>query len=266
MHHIEFIGIPGSGKSTLCKQLVHSLRKINENYYLTSEEAFLCVARIRIDKVFRQILRVLPDFLAIKLANRVINRTLLQFEAQNEFLACYGEAFQDFLSSESFFNLTTKDSKIVIGGFLQTGALYQLIKETNKIDRNSIVFYDEGLVQKSMMFVSHRTHNGGENENLYRYLDHIPLPDVIIFVEADLPISHDRMVGRQKGLTGRTQELDKDAIKTYLRNAENHWNEVVAWLKTNRKTVTIKIANYGSVDKTVKDLKEKVIPFLHSQS
>ena len=118
MFRVEFIGIPGVGKSTIARKLVHSLKSADEDRYLTLEQAFLYVCKAKVDKPYRIILKGIPDIIAIRLSNKLINRSLMQFDAQNRFLAKSGKSFDAFLSSMEFDNLSIDDRQNVISAFI----------------------------------------------------------------------------------------------------------------------------------------------------
>ncbi len=259
MYIVEFIGVPGSGKSTIRRKIMLELKKKDDTKYITLEEAFLYSARNRVDVAYRLILKILPNFLAMKFIAKITNRSLLQFESQNKFLAYHGKAFQIFLESKEYLDLSPVDRKIVIGAFFYIGALHQLIKDANQIDNNTAVFYDEGFVQKSMMFVSSRTHRNEKKDALYDYLDHIPFPNLIIFVKTNLLTCQRRLMTRQGGLPERLQKLGSNVIAQFLTNSENHWNEVFSWLEKNSKSEIIEVDNNGSIEGAVDKLAYTII-------
>ena len=97
MFRVEFIGLPGSGKSYLRKMLVRRLQLVDNKKYVTSEEAFFEVSRRKMDKVYRHAINILPVYFAMKLIHKLINRSLMQFDAQNSFLAKWGMVLEIFL-------------------------------------------------------------------------------------------------------------------------------------------------------------------------
>lgn len=252
MLHVEFIGIPGAGKSTIRSTLLKELKRDNRQRYLGAEEAFLLVARRRIDKVYRVILNFLPDDMGVKFIKRILNRSRMQFEAQNDFLAHYGEALKILFASQEFKTLSYDDRKIVISGFLEIVSIYQAISED--IDDSTVVLFDEGFVQKSMMFISHKEYCYRKNDNALEYLRHIPLPDLTVYIKTNPVSSNKRMMIRSKGLTKRLNKVDCDAVAQFLVNAEAHLEDVVALLNKEGKTTVLEIINDNSLDEIVKKL------------
>ena len=77
----------------------------------------------------------------------------MQFQSQNRFLAKNGKSFESFLSSIEYDKLSVDDRETVISGYMQAGSVYECI--TNGcFSENTVVFFDEGFVQKSLMFNS----------------------------------------------------------------------------------------------------------------
>lgn len=251
MFYIEFIGIPGVGKSTMMDTFLKEARKQKEHEYLGTEEAFHKAGVGRLNKIYRLLSVILPRSIEVKITREVINMSLIQFDAQNEFLARHGKALKAFLDSSEFSGLSYEDRKIVIGGYLSTASTYQMILD--EAEDGVTVFFDEGMVQKSMMFVSHQEALPLESEHLLEYLRHTPLPDLTIYLKADLENSRSRMMTRSKGLTKRLKKIDNDYVLKFLANAHNHMERVASFLKTEGKTV-VEVDNNNSVDEAVRIL------------
>ena len=244
---VEFLGLPGVGKTTLRKDLLERLSNGGGVKYLSSDEAFLQVARKYADNVFRKPLNILPHFLARKFADKLQNRTLMQFEAQNRFLASSGKALEAFLRSDAFSNMSLNDRRLVIGSFLETGSLVTCIE--GHLERESMVFFEEGLVQKSIMFVDHANDSSIDKDNVYAYLENIPLPDLVVYITADLETCKHRMISRPDGLTQRLKTADDEKIGRFLTYSHNHLECVADWLKSHCNERFVEINNqHGFAD------------------
>lgn len=251
MFSVEFIGIPGSGKSTLRSELLKSLKIDSRQKCIDTEEAFIYVARSRLNRLYRVLLKPFPRNLEIRFIKKMMNHSPMEIESQNEFLARYGEALNAFLASPGFRQMVFDDRKIVVGAFLAVGALYQASSE--QIGDDTAVFFDEGLIQKSMMFVSHN--NDHRNDNyVFDYLNHIPLPNLIVYVKADVALCVERMKLRSKGLTKRLAKADGDGAKRFLTNADDHMEKAVALLKKGGMSTVLEVNNNTSVGETLKML------------
>lgn len=225
--NVEFIGLPGAGKTTFRRALLDVLHSQANQRYLSVEDAFLQIARRHIDGLYRLPLRILPAAPARALSSRLINRNLMQFEAQNRFLAHYGDSLAAFLASPAFAAMTTDNRSLMIESFLETAALLECV--AHYLPKKQVVLFEEGLLQKSFMFVDHQTDTGIDPACVYRYLESIPLPDLVIYVQAGRDTCYQRMIDRPDGLTRRLRSATEQQIDHFLQQLEVHLNMVVKW-------------------------------------
>lgn len=229
---IEFIGLPGSGKTTLRNRLL-SDPNINDNVVLESaEQVFVRVAKNRAERSVRIPLKLLAGRAALGFAARYASRSQLRFEAQARFLARYGESLSAFLSSLCFDSMTELNRQRVIGSYLELGALWECL--AGEADEGRAILFEEGLVQKSMMFVDHLGCDVREVAAIEQYLRAIPAADLVIYVKTSADTSLHRMLARPDGLTDRLRELDEPSIGEFLSRAEEHMALVCSWLRESR--------------------------------
>lgn len=242
MHRVETFGIPGAGKSTIRQALLPLLKKERRDMCLSIEEAFARVAKRRIDRHFRIPLKLLPDSAGVLLAEKFLNRSLMQHNALCTFLARHGQAFSAFLSSHEFSCLSEEDRRDVISFFFQIGSMYECI--SGELEGQTVVFFDEGFVQKSFMFVSHTADCGDDTGALHRYLQHVPLPHVLVVLNAEPSVCLERLVGRPRGLTERLKRFSgSQGIVQFLERAEKHVGMVLSWLRENSNVQIIEHHN-----------------------
>lgn len=231
--HIEFIGLPGAGKTTLRRKLLSSLHRDGDVRCISSEEAFLQVSKENIDRILRYPLKFLPHSAALAFAKKLANRSIMQFEAQNQFLANHGAAPDAFLSSDTYGHMSNLDRQRVIGSFLSMASLWQC---TNVLSmKEKVIFFEEGLVQKSFMFVDHSQSGTNEKDKILCYLENIPRSDLVIYVSASMQTSWDRMQSRPDGLTDRLKHADDETIRYFLEVSLAHLDIVTEWLTDNRR-------------------------------
>jgi len=231
--HIEFIGLPGAGKTTLRKRLLSSLQQDGDSRCISSEDAFLETSKDSIDWILRYPLRYLPHSIALSFSRKLTNRSRMQFEAQNQFIAGHGAALNAFLASVTCLRMSNLDRQRVIGSFLSMGALWQCTSTAST--KNKVVFFEEGLVQKSFMFVDHSQRETNDKDKILRYLENIPHADLVIHVSASIQTSWSRMLSRPDGLTDRLKHADDDTIGCFLRASRAHLDVVTEWLTENRR-------------------------------
>lgn len=256
MYRVEFIGVPGSGKSTVRKKLIERFKSIDKKQYLSIEEAFLEVSKEQLETVYRVILNILPKKIALNVSNKLLNRNLMQFDAQNRFLAKWGKSFEAFLASVEFGKMVTNERKLVISAFIEVGSLFECIN--GKLSEESIVFFEEGFVQKSFMFISPSNNEHTDKSNLYKYLDNIPLPDLVVYINTDLESCYARMLARPEGLTRRLNKVEKSGILNFLKMCDSHLQIITNWLNKNKNINLIEINNNQDLKSVTYDLEKRI--------
>lgn len=257
MFHIEFIGIPGSGKSTIRDALIKRLQKTDRNRFLKIEDALFLVSKEKTDTIYRGLINLLPPNLGFKVVEKLFNRTLMQFEAQNRFLAKYGKSLGAFFSSEDYDQMDLKDRDNVLTALIETGSLYEVVH--TEINDETSVFFEEGFIQKSFMFISHLRERKEYSEALHNYLKYIPFPNVVIYVKSDFATCYSRMKQRPKGLTQRLKNSNEEVVLDFLKRADAHLIEVIDWLTQHSKTRILEVPNNSeNLDDVLNGLEAKI--------
>lgn len=248
MKYFEFVGMPGSGKSAVSAALVNKLKLTCGRRYLSIEEAFYLVSKGRIDRCFRWPFYVLPRQLALRFASKLQNRSIFQFDAQNRFIAKYGNALKVYLMSEGYSNASLVDRKNSIEFFLDTGSNYSIVSDG--LDEKCVVLFSEGFVQKSSMFLSSRA-TSISMPLMDEYLSNIPCPDLLFYVNADPESCADRMLSRPRGLPLRMRGFEDGDVLNYLRRVDSHLKGAVEYLKCNYGLEVIEIDNSDTLEKSI---------------
>jgi thymidylate kinase len=247
MPFVEFVGTPGSGKSTLMAAVVAQLRKKRGDLFLTADDALFDAARHGIDPVFKIPLTLLPRPVAKAFFTKIGNRSYWQLDGQGRFLAKNDRIFRDILDSEPFRSLSLAEKEIVLSGFQQAGGAYECIRQCST--QEQYIFFDEGLLQKSMMFVAPLAATR-DAAALNRYLAAVPLPDIAVVLDLDQKRCRERMRGRSKGLIRRLQGDSPDAIEAFLNNAVRHWQSIVDWLENESATRVVTLSSAARIEMT----------------
>ena len=252
---VEFIGLPGSGKSTVMRQFFAGL-PAQEVRYLPEGAALLMVGRRKFDRIFRIPLKLLPQGFALQVCPKVWLKSRQRAECQVRFLAKHGAALGAFTSSGIHDAMSTVDRFRVIDSFLETGAFREFLDDPQMADR--IVLFGEGLVQKSFMFVDH-SDVVVESADVVRYLEKIPLPDLVINLRVSTSVSFERMTGRASGLTQRLKAADAATIRRFLDKAAHHLDLLSGWFARNHPDRMLTIDNRDSVASASAELRERLL-------
>ncbi|HOO44651.1 MAG TPA: hypothetical protein PLM29_00375 [Deltaproteobacteria bacterium] len=215
MVHVEFIGTPGSGKSTIRSLLLESLNS-HEISCLSMEQALLSSLKLNVDGIlFKCFLNILPENLALKYAPLIFTRSALRYTAQNAFLSTHGKPVATFLSNNFFLQAPANEKEAVLSRFLLTASQYHLIRE--HIAEKMPVLFDEGFLQRSAsLFVSTGKSSLPDTTFFSAYLDTIPLPDIVLYLNSDIKICLDRIMNRPKGLPDRLAGKPHKEIMSYI--------------------------------------------------
>lgn len=251
MFHIEFVGLPGSGKSTLYRAIDKKFRMRNNNLKSAEQALFDVFKDLRTDRKYPRYLRVIPDFLLERKITTVFKCSDYRFHAQNRFFARKGSTFDAFLRSSAFDQMGMDERGKVILWFLNFAATYQLIEDNLQSDIG--VVFDEGFMQKSMsLFTSPNVAYPAKRE-LFGYLDTVPLPDLLIWVITDKERCVSRILSRGEGKSLRMHDRERDAIGSYLSAVQAHFTRLMEWV-ANRRTVVVSIDNDRGLDEVVNEL------------
>lgn len=238
---VEFLGLPGSGKTTVMNQLfADPAQRVS---YLPEQAALLMVARRKLDRALRIPLNLLPHGLALKVCPRIWWKCRQRSECQIRFLAKHGAALGAFTSSGIHDAMSTADRFRVIDNFLDAAATREFLDDAQLADRS--VLFGEGLVQKSFMFVDH-SDVAVESADVVRYLEKIPLPDLVIHLRVPTSVSYERLTGRASGLTQRLKGSDAPTIRRFLDKATHHLDLLSGWFARNHPDRMLTIDNQES--------------------
>lgn len=255
---VEFIGLPGSGKTTLRQKFMAGLAPAQAARYLTEEAALMVVARRNIDAVFRAPLKLLPPGLSRRFLWTAWWRSSQRWTCTNRFLARHGAALGAFTLSPVYHAMSTLDRFRVIESFLETGAIHEFLDDS--VLARHVVLFGEGLVQKSFMFVD-RSETAGRETDVVRYLGGIPLPDLLINVRVSAEQAFGRMAGRASGLTQRLKSSDKETVQRFLGKAARHLDLLSGWFAANYPARMLTIENHCGIESAVDVMRERLLRF-----
>lgn len=259
MIRCEFFGMPGSGKTFVRNELIRSLKKINDEKFLTIDEALHIISKKKMDILFRLIINFIPNKYGIEVSKKLINRSLMYFNAQNSFISHYRKSLCTFLLSPQFEELSPLDRIDNIATFIQAGSMFECIN--NGFENETVILFDEGFLQKSLMFVSLSTNMDDYKKSVHNYFSNIPMPDILICIKADLDTCKERMLKRPKGYTKRLDRLanERDIIKS-LEKYKIHVENTIDYLRANKGVDIIEVSNdqNDNIDRVLTDIMKRL--------
>lgn len=188
--HVEFIGAPGVGKTTIYQVLQHKWTKrstwIPDKYLFPREAPLNFYSRILMRLGIRKAFNAKIDALKLK-------------EAGDRFVALY----PDYINA-CWNNIYNRQKKHLNGldlRFAKTTYLYQLIQKIQWIKEaqsSKLAVVDEGLVHTILNALYWSETAEDETKEIKNLLQLIPLPYAIISVETNFSENIRRLVERKK--------------------------------------------------------------------
>ena len=177
MKTIEFMGLPGSGKTTLASQLVRMLGNQGTQVFSQEDAVTLCLRR-RNDGIIGNFLKRFPSFVwepcvGIQRALPELHRFTLKNITLIKILASVldkNRPPQIWVES-------------ILYAFYRQCAEYQLAIE--HMQAKELRVAEEGFVHRGFTLFGYFPPAVSDGEALFHYVDSIPLPLIVIFVDAD---------------------------------------------------------------------------------
>ncbi|MDX2246064.1 MAG: AAA family ATPase [Bacteroidia bacterium] len=213
MKLIEFLGLPGSGKTTLVPFINSVMAKNGHTVFNRQDVRLLHVCGGY--KKFR-IVQKLPSFFTKALVKVFFKLNHTESFYTEKFIEKYPDLVAYVLKTSAKNGVNEKVRKNSIRWFLSLGAIYELAQEI--MPSNAYLLLDEGFCQKVLnLFVS--VHKDPNLDKVKKYLEMIPQPDTILFIQTDPTLAFDRMKVRGRAIK-RLFNASDDELKTFLVNAK----------------------------------------------
>ena len=257
MRHIEFMGLPGAGKSVIKDSLLHRAKKRGLRIYCMEEALLYSYEKLNCSPLLTNLFKIFPKFIARRIITPVFRRSKCKFQTQSRFLIEQGEVLRLFMNSKNFGDKSSREKELVVSWFLEVASIYQMVNEQVKV--GTPVILDEGFMQISMsLFLSpSNMKRDYDNKDVVDYLDRIPIPDLLVYVETDISECIKRMESRPRGLTQRLRMAEHGRKEMFLSLCQKHFDEIAKWMEINNRAI-IRIDNNVLLENTVQRLLEEL--------
>ena len=254
---IEFIGAPGSGKTTLYRILADRLVSQGVSV-ITVDDADCQYAR----RTFtgRLVARLFPQPLRRSLISRLCNRA--SSRALNGFQRRYPALMQYVRSSQQNRPLEAEvERRNILPWFENMIRYYSFL--SSLAQANDVLLFDEAFVHRVVQFHVSEVEEP-DPQQVSAYLDLIPRPDLIIFTTASPDASLQRVLDR--GVWSHSQHKTQEQLDRFIANAHQVVHFAVDTLREKGWAV-IQVDNSGDDPEGVAvELYQKLAEHLHTIS
>lgn len=204
---VEMCGAPGVGKSTIFKEIEN--RKGENRKWATATNLNPFIRKSLpyfVEKVVRAInnRKSYNDSVALKDAG---DRFVTQFP---EYInACWSNIF--YRQNRSFNGLDVRFEK---AAFLNR--IIQKIQVIRESKSDKIIIIDEGLINLIDRGLHKSANSVGEREEIQNLLELMPLPDALVYIEADIKENAHRLLHREKVRDMHKKLSEKELINCTL--------------------------------------------------
>ncbi len=222
MRVVELLGIPGSGKTTLARELVRSVSGA-----VALEDAVHAAVRDRGEDPLARTVARLPRSSSGRLWRSSYSRSTDRFSGLTSFLGANPQTMEAVLAGQRSRKDRDLGQDLVLGWLLNLMARYQLATERSTAEWLVI---DEGFCQRGVALFSHGF-VPADLEMLDIYVGSIPQPDVVVVVDTPLEICESRL--DQRGWSERVRHLPIGARREFLAGAAATTNATAQRLETS---------------------------------
>ncbi len=241
MAHIEFLGPPGAGKSTVFSQLI-----TQQPYYGgVKDDAIEKMFYLKASDEYKKIYRFFPVIL-----KKFFNEKLLAHWIGNQ-------AFESFIKENPHF--ISMVSQVMKTATYQPERLFTLLKRSAEeyqigsmtVKSSDILCLDEGFVHRAAAILWRCEET---QFSMKAYFDAVPIPDLVIYVDAPIDVCLKRQFDRDRVVAdiGWQQKEPYQVQKELHRVCE----QVKTHMEDYCEVTTIK--NTGCIQQTKAELLEKI--------
>lgn len=239
---IEFVGAPGTGKTTLTSAAVDFLR--NQNLIALSVD----------DAV--------PTIATRTVWGKIISRWVPQSQQRSTLWRAYSLTsdyyrllfiFENFtfwrylIKLQQYRPISSEHQRLIRFYLNRMMGIYQLCR--HHLRSGEVVIFDEGFAHRVTHFVSEIEQP--DPDVIVRYVNLMPKPDLIFWLGAPVSVCVDRVHAR--GLNGRLRGKSELEVKQFITNSIHAIDIMVQQLTLIGKKV-IEIDNLGNLNSSVQTL------------
>ena len=207
--HVELMGVPGSGKTTLCTDV---LRKAStERVVSLDEEVRSLLASYSDDALVRLATRFLPSE---KWAS-AFTRSPEKLAALSEFAAEHADLMSLLHQIVAERSTRIRRPDLTLRWFYDLAAKFEVMRHGQ---RGHVVLIDEGFANRAISLFAESFQESVDGRRVRDYARHIPRPRVLFWLRVDEEVALAR--NESRGWSQRFSSASADQRLDFLRGAE----------------------------------------------
>jgi len=241
MTHIEFLGQPGAGKSTIYSRLIES----DVLFGSTKQDAVRRMVLKKSNTKQRAIYKLTPT-----LVRSFFEDNFLQYRlghnAIEEFIRNYPEYIKEIsIAMES----VSHEPERVFSLCQRSAEQYQL--GTSTISKEEVLCLDESFAQRAFSILWREPDN---QFSMDRYLDVVPIPKLLVYVDAPIDLCLERQ--QDRGRVTVSKEWETSSLRTVQKKSQNICMNICNHFEN--KTNVVNIKNTGSVSDATERIQQEI--------
>jgi len=240
--YIEFLGLPGAGKTTAARELCRYLKRSGHNVLQDEEALYAALKRQSRWHDLRYPIRFCSYERGRRWLYDVYRQPRFAYEPLNRFLSVHG-GMREALGAILRHPETFQDSALLVKWLIRLYTWYQLAAEN--LHRDEILVLDEGFCSRALSVFGY-VEGSPDSARLQDYIGHVPAPSAVICVEAPAESRRKRLA--ERGCPTRLKNAGDKRRRELDSNFEVCLSLAAAGLKARRIPV-VTVDNAGSLER-----------------
>ena len=252
MRHIDWLGLPGSGKSTLHRATLRWADEITPTLS-TNGVVTQYLKHHSSDPVWKTMGRVVPAGLLGRFAQPAFLRSPDHFTSIRDFMLRYPDLVEVVLASSRRRSGFEPRADMILGWWLHLAAVYVAAGE---LPGDPVVLFDEGFTNRAISLFGYRFGDVDEPD-LDRYVHSIPRPSAVVYLATPV----ETCIERIDDWSVRFADFPAEERVAFMHSAQRCLERVVDHLNGMSVAVCV-VKNEGDVDEALRDLRGQLTPVL----
>jgi len=253
MRHIDWLGLPGSGKSTLRRATStwgQGAPTLSTNAVVTNY-----LKRHSSDPVWRAMGRVVPAGLLSRFAQPAFVRSTDHFTGIRDFMQRHPDLIGVVLASSGRRSDFEPRFDKILGWWLHLAAVYSA---ADRLPGDPIVLFDEGFTNRAISLFGYRFGDDDEDD-LARYMHSIPRPAAVVYMATPV----DTCIERIGDWSVRFDGFPIEERTAFMYSAQRCLERVLDHLDEMAVPVCV-VENTGELAVSERELRGQLTPILRS--